>query len=54
LDVYYLLASAYHRSGKLTKALEAYRHCTSGNYAAEAANHVKKLRKKQRKTQQND
>lgn len=46
VDVYYLLGSAYHRSGELTKAFEAYRQCTSGVYAAVAANHVKKLAKK--------
>lgn len=46
VDVYYLLGSAYHRSGEITKALEAYRQCTSGVYAAVAANHVKKLAKK--------
>ncbi len=45
-DVYYLIGSAYHRSGDLTNALEAYRKCTSGNYASVAANHVKNLEKK--------
>ncbi len=49
-DVYYLLGSAYQRSGELAKALEAYRQCTSGNYAAVAANHVKNLEKKLSKT----
>ncbi len=45
-DVYYLIGSAYHRSGDLANALEAYRKCTSGNYASVAANHVKNLGKK--------
>ncbi|MBI1762963.1 MAG: tetratricopeptide repeat protein [Acidobacteria bacterium] len=49
-DVYYLLGSAYQRSGALAKALEAYRQCTSGNYAAVAANHVKNLEKKLSRT----
>lgn len=53
-DVYYLLGSAYHRSGEITKALEAYRQCTSGVYAAVASNHVKKLAKKHGKTKQDD
>ena len=46
LDVYYLIGSAYHRSGDLANALEAYRKCTSGNYTSVAANHVKSLEKK--------
>jgi hypothetical protein len=45
-DVYYLLGLAHHQAGNLTKALEAYRQCTSGNYAKVAANHVKNLEKK--------
>jgi hypothetical protein len=45
-DVYYLIGSAYHRSGDLANALEAYRKCTSGSYSAVAANHVKNLEKK--------
>ena len=49
-DVYYLLGSAYHRTGDLAKALEAYRQCTSGNYAGVAANHVRNLEKKLSKT----
>ena len=50
LDVYYLIGSAYHRSGELANALEAYRKCMSGNYASVAANHVKTLEKKLGKT----
>ena len=54
VDVYYLIGSAYHRSGEITKAREAYRQCTSGVYAAVAANHVKKLEKKHGRTKQDD
>ena len=45
-DIHYLIGSAYHRSGDLANALESYRKCASGNYAAVAANHVKNLEKK--------
>lgn len=45
-DVYYLLGLAYQQAGDLSKALEAYRRCTSGSYAKVAANHVKNLEKK--------
>jgi hypothetical protein len=54
VDVYYLLGLAYDLSGEGTKALEAYRQCTSGVYAAVAANHVKKLGKKHGRTKQDD
>jgi Flp pilus assembly protein TadD/uncharacterized Zn finger protein (UPF0148 family) len=45
-DVYYLIGSAYHGMNQLERALEAYRQCTSGDYASVSRDAVKRLGKK--------
>jgi len=45
-DVYYLIGLAYEGMSQLERALEAYRQCTSGDYASVSRNAVKKLEKK--------
>jgi len=45
-DVYYLIGSTYQRMNQLEQALEAYRQCTSGQYASVAQGAVKILEKK--------
>jgi predicted Zn-dependent protease len=45
-DVYYLIGQTYHKMNQLGQALEAYRQCTSGQYASVAQDAVKKLEKK--------
>ena len=45
-DIYYLTGQAYHQLGRLDQALNAYRQCTTGAYAAVAKNHVSALEKK--------
>src|SRR4030095_2150584 len=45
-DVYYLIGSAYHGMNQLERALEAYRQCTSGDYASVSQDAVKRLEKK--------
>jgi len=45
-DVYYLIGSAYHGMNQLERALEAYRQCTSGDYASVSRDAVKRLEKK--------
>jgi uncharacterized Zn finger protein (UPF0148 family) len=45
-DVYYLIGSAYHGMNQLEQALEAYRQCTSGDYASVSRDAVKKIEKK--------
>lgn len=49
-NVYYLIGQTYHKMGQLERALEAYRQCTSGDYASIAQNHVRTLEKKLGKT----
>ncbi len=49
-NVYYLIGQAYQKMGQLENALEAYRRCTSGDYASIAQNHVKMLSRKLGKT----
>ena len=45
-SVYYLIGQTYHKMGQLEKALEAYRQCTSGDYASVALNNAKALEKR--------
>jgi tetratricopeptide (TPR) repeat protein len=45
-DVYYLIGSAYRGMNQLGQALEAYRQCTSGDYASVSQNAAKMLEKK--------
>jgi tetratricopeptide (TPR) repeat protein len=45
-DIYYLIGSTYHGMNQLERALEAYRQCTSGDYASVSRDAVKKLEKK--------
>jgi Flp pilus assembly protein TadD len=45
-DVYYLIGLSYQEMNQLGQALEAYRQCTSGQYASVAQGHVKTLEKK--------
>jgi tetratricopeptide (TPR) repeat protein len=49
-NVYYLIGQTYQRMSLLEHALEAYRQCTSGNYASVAQNAVKRLEKQVGKT----
>ena len=45
-NVYYLIGSTYQRMNQLEQALEAYRQCTSGDYASVSKSAVKNLEKK--------
>ncbi len=45
-DVYYLLGQTYQKMNQLERALEAYRQCTSGDYASVSQQHVKNLEKR--------
>jgi tetratricopeptide (TPR) repeat protein len=45
-DVYYVIGLTYQKMNQLGQALEAYRQCTSGQYASVAQGHVKSLEKK--------
>jgi tetratricopeptide (TPR) repeat protein len=45
-DIYYLIGSAYHGMNQVEQALEAYRQCTSGDYASVSRDAVKRLEKK--------
>jgi Tetratricopeptide repeat len=45
-DVYYLIGVTYQKMNQLERALEAYRQCTSGNYASVSQSAVKLLEKK--------
>jgi Flp pilus assembly protein TadD len=45
-DVYYLIGQTYHKMNQLEQALDAYRQCTSGNYASVSQSAVKNLEKK--------
>jgi tetratricopeptide (TPR) repeat protein len=45
-NVYYLIGSTYQRMNQLEHALEAYRQCTSGDYASVSKSAVKNLEKK--------
>jgi tetratricopeptide (TPR) repeat protein len=45
-DVYYLLGLTYYKMNQLERALEAYRQCTSGNYASVSQKTVTLLEKK--------
>jgi hypothetical protein len=45
-DVYYLIGVTYYKMNQLERALEAYRQCTSGQYAFTSQDAVKKLEKK--------
>lgn len=45
-DLHYLMAMAYEKMGRPADALAAYEKCKSGNYAALASQHVKRLSKK--------
>ena len=49
-DVHYLMGLAYQQLGQSEQAVAAYRKCTSGPYAAVAAQHVKKLDKDSKKS----
>ena len=49
-DVHYLMGLAYQQLGQTDQAFAAYRKCTSGPYAAVAAQHVKKLEKDSKKS----
>lgn len=49
-DVHYLMGLAYQQMGQTDQAFAAYRKCTSGPYAAVAAQHVKKLEKDSKKS----
>ena len=49
-NVYYLIGQTYHKMGQLEQALEAYRLCTSGNYASVALNNAKAIEKRLGKT----
>lgn len=49
-DVHYLMGLAYQQLGQTDQAFAAYRKCTSGPYAAIAAQHVKKLEKDSKKS----
>jgi Tetratricopeptide repeat len=45
-DVYYLFGLTYQKMNQLERAIEAYRQCTSGNYASVSQSAVKILEKK--------
>jgi len=45
-DVYYLIGVTYQKMNQLERALEAYRQCTSGNYASVSQSAVKNLEKR--------
>lgn len=45
-DVYYLLGLTYQKMNQLERALEAYRQCTSGDYASVSQSAVKNLEKR--------
>jgi Tetratricopeptide repeat len=45
-DVYYLIGFTYYKMNQPERALEAYRQCTSGQYASVSQDAVKKLEKK--------
>ena len=45
-DVYYLIGRTYQQMNQLERALEAYRQCTSGDYASVSQGHVKNLEKR--------
>ena len=49
-NVYYLIGQTYHKMNQLNLALEAYRQCTSGDYASVALSNVKMLEKRLGKT----
>ena len=45
-DVYYLIGVTYQKMNQLERALEAYRQCTSGDYASVSQSAVKNLEKR--------
>jgi tetratricopeptide (TPR) repeat protein len=45
-DVYYLIGLTYFKMNQLERALEAYRQCTSGQFASVSQNSVRMLEKK--------